>query len=405
VKILLVHNHYQDHGGEDEVFRREKDLLLDAGHEVIEYTRCNKEISSYGLIEKISLAGRCVWAGDTYEYFRKMLSFENPDVAHFHNTFPMISPSAYYACAAANVPVVQTLHNSRMVCPAATLHRNGQPCDDCAGRRFAWPAVVHSCYQGSRVRSTLAASMLLTHRWLDTWKRKVDKYVVFTEFYRDFFLRAGIAPEKIAVKPHFVECDPGVQQQPGSYALFVGRLVPEKGVHTLLKAWRSLPDVALKVRGDGPLAEEVQKATTAKNSSVTVVPRPTREGLFDLIRGARFLVWPSEGYNETFGLVAVEAFACGVPVIASNIGAMKEIVKDGETGLHCRPSDAEDLAQKVRWAWSHPEVMESMGRQARAEFVAKYTRERNYVALKAIYEQVLEERIPRKAVLAPAGAD
>jgi glycosyltransferase involved in cell wall biosynthesis len=405
MKILLVHNFYQQDGGEDEVFRREKELLSAAGHEVVEYTRHNDEISRYGALQKITLAGRTIWAGDTHKEFRDLLRKESPDVAHFHNTFPLVSPSAYYACASAGVPVVQTLHNSRLICPGGALYRDAKPCDDCVGKALPFAGVRHACYQDSYARSAVTASMLVAHRALGTWETKVDQYVVFTEFYRQLFIRGGIAGDRITLKPHFVECDPGVRQQPGNYALFVGRLAPEKGIKTLLSAWQSLPDVPLKIRGEGPLADSVQEAAAAQGSSVTFVPRPSRKDLFKLMQGARFLVWPSEGYNETFGLVAVEAFACGVPVIASNVGAMKEIVTDRVTGLHFRPADPADLEQKVRWAWTHPTEMEEMGRAARREFEVKYTKERNYTALMNIYERVREGRLSTHAALAHVATD
>jgi glycosyltransferase involved in cell wall biosynthesis len=391
VKILTVHNHYQYGGGEDEVFRRERELLSEAGHDIIEYTRHNDEIAQYDLLQTLSLAGRSIWALDSHREVSKLLERESPDIAHFHNTFPLISPSVYYACAAAGVPVVQTLHNSRMICPAGTLYRDGRPCNDCSQRQFAWPAIQHACYQESRVRSALVASMLTIHRWLETWKLKVDKYVVFTDFYRRFFIESGIAPEKIALKPHFVECDPGVRQGAGDYALFLGRLSPEKGIQTLLSAWKTLQGIPLKIRGEGPMADAVENAADNSAGSITLVPRPPRKDIFDLIKGARFLVWPSEGYNETFGLVAIEAFACGVPVISSNVGAMGEIVRDGATGLHFRATDSVDLAEKVTWAWQHKDEMEAMGKTARAEFEARYTRERNYKSLMNIYEGVLSK--------------
>ena len=402
MKILLVHNYYKLRGGEDEVFEREKQLLVSAGHEVMEYTRHNDEINRYGLLEVATLPLRTIWAWDSCRDFRELLQREKPDVAHFHNTFPLISPSAYYSCSAAGVPVVQTLHNPRLICPAGTLYRNGQPCGDCVGRAFPWPAVQHACYQDSHVRSVLPASMLVTHRWFGTWKSKVDKYVVGTEFFRQKFIDAGIVPEKIFVKPHFVENDPGIREKPGQYALFAGRLASEKGVPTLLAAWQTLQDIPLKIRGEGPLSETVQKAANLSNSPIAVLPRVSQKDLFDLIKGARFLVWPSEGYYETFGLIAIEAFACGVPVIASSTGAMGEIVQDGTTGLHFRAGDSLDLAEKVKWAWSHPADLELMGKRARGEFEAKYTRERNYMVLRDIYERVLRERIHTQRLFAHA---
>jgi glycosyltransferase involved in cell wall biosynthesis len=402
MKILTVHNYYKFGGGEDEVFRREKQLLISKGHEVVEYTRHNDEITRCGLLKAASLAGRTVWAFDSHRDISKLLEKERPHVAHFHNTFPLISPSAYYACAAAGVPVVQTLHNSRLVCPAGTLYRDGRPCDDCAGRTFAWPAIQYGCYQESRVRSAVAASMAAAHRGLGTWELKVDRYVVFSDFYRKLFIGAGVAPEKIALKPHFVDCDPGVRKSRGEYALFIGRLVPEKGIRTLLTAWHGLQDIPLKIRGEGPLGETVNASVEATDSRITLVPRPEREELFELIKGARFLVWPSEGYNETFGLVAIEAFACGVPVLASRIGVAREIVRDGYTGLHFRPGDPSDLAEKAAWAWRHPNELQRMGEMARAEFEAKYTKERNYTVLMDIYERVVRELESSQSILAPA---
>jgi glycosyltransferase involved in cell wall biosynthesis len=392
MKILLIHNYYQLSGGEDEVFQREKRLLVRAGFQVVEYVRDNKEIRDYNPLQTISLAARTTWAWDSHRDLGELLKRERPDIAHFHNTFPLVSPSAYYACASAGVPVIQTLHNPRLMCPAATLYRDGKPCEDCVGLAFPWPAVQHACYQGSSVKSAVVASMLWTHRVAGTWKAKVARYIVSTKFYQSKFAAAGLPREKIALKPHFVEEDPGVRDRPGDYALFIGRLAPEKGVLTLLKAWDRLKHVPLHVRGDGPLADDVQRAANTEGSPITIVPRLSSEGLFQLIKGARFLVWPSEGLYETFGLVAIEAFACGVPVISSRSGAMQEVVNEGRSGLHFQPGDPDDLADKVNWAWTHPAELERMGREARLEFETKYTCAKNVEMLSEIYQQALDER-------------
>jgi glycosyltransferase involved in cell wall biosynthesis len=390
-KVLLVHNRYQSTGGEDEVFRREKELLLRQGHQVIEYTRDNEEISKYGARQKASLVVRTTWAWDSYRELLRLLRQERPDVAHIHNTFPLISPAAYYACSAANVPVVQTLHNPRLLCPAATLFRNGSICEECVGRHFALPAVRHGCYQGSHSRSAVVASMISSHNWLGTWKRKVSTYIASTEFYRSKFAATGIPYEKIVVKPHFVDVDPGCTKSVGDYAVFVGRLAPEKGVPTLLAAWRKLGGVPLCIRGEGPLGEVVSLFVKESGGNATLVPRVDRLGLFDLIKAARFLVWPSEGYYETFGLVAIEAFACGVPVIASRCGVMEEIVNEGRTGLHFTPGSAGDLIEKVKWAWAHPGEMRDIGRNARAEYEAKFTADCNYNMLLSVYQQAIQQ--------------
>jgi glycosyltransferase involved in cell wall biosynthesis len=232
--------------------------------------------------------------------------------------------------------------------------------------------------------------MLAGHRILGTWHAQVDAYIVFTEFYRQKFISAGLPREKMFVKPHFLPTDPGMKQTSGDYGLFLGRLAPEKGVPTLLKGWRSLRHVPLRIRGEGPLGSHVEQFVR-ENPSVSTLPYLSREECFDLIKGARFLVWPSEGYYETFGLVVIEAFACGTPVIASRTGAMSEIVEDRKTGLHFAAGDADDLAAKVHWAWTHPDQTDEMGRAARSEYKTKYTAESNYRALLGIYRKAIEE--------------
>ena len=315
----------------------ERELLVAAGHEAVSYVRESDEITRYGWWEKATLPVRAVWASDSYARIRALLEQGRFDVAHFHNTVPLISPAAYYACRKSGVPVIQTLHNPRLICPASTFLRDHQVCQDCLGRKFAWPAVVHGCYRGSRAQSSVAAAMLAIHWCLSTWERLVDCYIASTEFYRRKFVEAGLPAAKIVIKPHCVE-DHGVRQAVGNYALFVGHLRPEKGIDTLLKAWRELSHVPLMIRGEGPLSREVQQLARESGGTVQLLPRLGRDELAGLMQGARFLVWPSESYYETFGCVAVEAFSCGVPVLASRIGVMKEIVADGRTGLHFPPA-------------------------------------------------------------------
>jgi len=389
MKLLLAHNRYLHAGGEDVVFRREGELLRSAGHDVVEYVRHNSDISKDGILSNIRAATRTFWARNTAQEMRSLLRSVKPHLVHFHNTFPLISPAAYYVCKEEGVPVVQSLHNPRIMCPAATLYREGRTCEDCLGRTFAWPGVVHACYHNSRSQTAVVAGMLGLHRLLGTWQERVDAYIVFTEFFRQKFIAAGVPREKIFAKPHFLNTDPGMKQQRGGdYALFLGRLAPEKGVLTLLKAWRTLKHIPLQVAGHGQLQKEVHEFEQ-DHAWVKTLPYLPHKECFDLIKGARFLVWPSEGYCETFGLVAIEAFACGTPVIASSSGAMKELVEDGKTGLHFEPGNAEDLAAKVEWAWTHPHEMESMGRAGRAEYMSKYTAAGNYETLMEIYNRAI----------------
>jgi glycosyltransferase involved in cell wall biosynthesis len=230
--------------------------------------------------------------------------------------------------------------------------------------------------------------MLAIHRHLRTWSETVDTYIVFTDFYRQLFVQAGLPPTKIKIKPHFITPDPGSTSAAQEYALFVGRLAPEKGVPTLLKAWTQLNSIPLKIRGDGPLETEVRRLYPALN--VVLIPRLSEKDLTTLFHGARFLVWPSDGYYETFGLAAAEAFACGIPVIASRIGVMAEIVRDGVTGLLFNPGDPDDLAAKVLWAWENRKHMAELGAAARIEYERKYQADSNYETLLEIYSRACD---------------
>ncbi|HEY2547322.1 MAG TPA: glycosyltransferase family 4 protein [Candidatus Acidoferrum sp.] len=388
MKLLIVHNRYRYSGGEDQVVRRESELLRSAGHSVLEYTRRNDEILEDGILNKAKLGMQTLWAWDTQQELQTILRRERPQVVHFHNTFPLISPAAYYTCQAAGVPVVQSLHNPRLMCPTATFYREGKVCQDCLGKAVPWPGVVHSCYHNSALHTLTVAGMLSLHRLLGTWNQRVDAYVVFTELFRQKFIAAGLPPEKIFLKPHFLLSDPGVKQQQGEYALYAGRLAPEKGIRTLLEAWKLLGNhVPLRIAGDGPnreVLEAVKEQARLSNASFDGWLAP--DHLHSVMKRAAFLVFPSE-FHETFGLTIIEAFACGVAVIASRLGATMEIVENGKTGLHFTPGNAMDLASKVEWAWTHKTEMEAMGRAARAEYQAKYTAERNYQLLIELYRR------------------
>ncbi len=246
--MLLLHNRYQQPGGEDQVFAAEGNLLEAHGHQVLRYTRHNDQVTDQN---PLALAGATVWNQAVYRELRTLIRRERPQVAHFHNTLPMISPAAYYAARAEGVPVVQTLHNYRLLCPNALFYRDGQVCEDCLGKAVPWPGVVHACYRESRASSGAVATMLTAHRAIGTWKKAVDMYVALTEFARQKFVQGGLPAEKIVVKPNFIEPDPGSGEGRGHYALFVGRLSQEKGVDTLLAAWEQLGEkVPLKIVGD-----------------------------------------------------------------------------------------------------------------------------------------------------------
>lgn len=389
MKILVVYNSYQRPNGEDVVFSQERQILEGGGHEVVTFCRSNFEISSYSALKQIVLVKRAVWATDTKQEIASVLQQEKPDIVHVHNTFMMISPSIFSACREAGVPAVQTLHNYRLLCPASTFLKHGKICEECVEHSLL-RSVAHGCYRESRAATATVALTVGVHRQIGTWNKLVDGYIALTEFGRQKFIVGGLPAEKIAVKPNFVHPDPGARQGTGDGALFVGRLSEEKGVGTLLSAWRRLRgSIPLDIVGDGPLRPALE-AETQRDMLKSVQFRGwiPRDQTLATMKLARFLVFPSQWY-EGFGMTIIEAFACGVPVICSRLGAAEELVADGRTGLHFTPGDAEDLAQKVEWAWSHPEEMEAMGRAARAEFEVKYSADRNYQMLLDIYRRVI----------------
>lgn len=392
MKALLCHNYYQQPGGEDSAYLAERELLLAFGHQVLDYVRRNEEIHVDGFFSKARLGLQTIWAEQSVEDIRVLLQRECPDIIHFHNTFPLISPGAYYACRDAGVPVVQTVQNYRMLCPAASLYRDGGVCRECMDSGL-WRGVQHKCYRQSRSATAAVAVMLAFHRWRQTWTETVDRYIAPTEFVRSKLVEGGLPAEKISVKTNFVYPDPGTRTGRGEYAIHVSRLVPEKGVRTLLEAFKLLSNtIPLRIVGDGPLRSELEEKKNRENlSSICFEGWLPRQRGLERIADARFLVSPSEWF-EPFGINIIEAFACGVPVIASRLGGPSEIVEDGRTGLHFTPGDPDDLAAKVQWAWGHTREMEVMGKAARVEYEAKYAAERNYELLMKIYDETRNSR-------------
>jgi glycosyltransferase involved in cell wall biosynthesis len=396
MKVLIIHNSYQQLGGEDIVAGQEAVLLRQGGHEVIEYRRSNYELETLRLWDKLTLPKRVIWAGDTVQDLSALISHERPHIAHFHNTFILISPAAYRVCQEMSIPVVQTLHNYRLLCPRADFFRNGHICEECLGKTPPWPGVVYGCYRGSRAQTAIVATMLTVHRWLKTWNEQVDAYIALTEFARQKYIQGGLPAGKIVLKPNFVDPDPGMREGLGDYALFVGRLSPREKLLTLLKAWEKLRGIPLKLIGDRPQEGEIRQFTRGAGlENIEFLGWRPHDQVFGLMKKARFLVFPSEWY-ETFGLVLVEAFACGVPVVVARLGAMAEIVEDGRTGLFFTSGDADDLATKVEWAFTHPQEMAQMGRWARQEFEANYTAERNCERLLNVYRLAIERARERR---------
>lgn len=381
MKVLVVHNRYREPGGEDRVVELETALLERFGHEVVHYTADNRHIDD---ISRVVLTGVTFWNHAAYRAVRRLIARERPHLLHVHNTLPLVSPAVYYAASAEGVPVVQALHNYRLFCASAQCFRDGRPCTECLGRTVPWPSIQHACYRNSRPATSTVAAMLLVHRLAGTWHHKVHTYVAPTDFARELFLIAGLPADRVVVKPHFVDPDPGVGSGRGGYALFVGRLSEEKGVRTLLTAWSRLNGlVPLTIVGDGPMAPFVADAAS-RLPRVTSLGRRSHAEVQQLIGNAAFLIFPSITY-ETFGQVIVEAYAAGTPVIASAGGAASELVEHRRTGLLCCAGDPDDLADHVKWLAADAQLREATRTGARAAYEARFTAAAGYRSLLAIY--------------------
>lgn len=380
MRVLSIHNCYQIRGGEDESREAEERLLREMGHIVEVYEENNDKVAN---INAMQMAVNTVWSQQAYQTVKQQLAGQPHDIVHVQNFFPLISPSVYYAAKSENVPVVQTLRNYRLLCPNGLFFRQGNVCEDCLGKAVPLPGVLHGCYRESRVATGAVATMLTVHRTMQTWMKMVDVYIALTEFARQKFIQAGFPEEKIVVKPNFVNPDPGAGEGKGGYALYVGRLSVEKGLDTLLEAWEHLVGLPLKIVGDGPLADQVVEATK-KLDCVEWLGRKSIKEVHALMGEATVVIFPSKWY-ETFGRVAVEAFAKGTPVIAANIGAIAELIEHRRTGLHFCPGDAKDLATQVEFALAHPNELAQMRSEVRREFEAKYTAKQNYQQLMDIY--------------------
>jgi len=396
LRIVVAHNAYQHRGGEDSVVEAEVALLRSHGHAVETFFRSNDDVAG---MSTLSLARQTLWSGRTSHDVAELVRRFRPDVIHAHNTLPLISPSLYWAAARAGVPVVQTLHNFRLMCLNGLFLREGRVCEDCMGQ-LPWRGVARACYRGSRPASAVLAGMLALHRGLGTYRHKVARYIALNGFCRGKFIEGGLPADRVVVKPNFVdwaegegsrfkvqgsrENAEGVGDDPGGL-LFVGRLSVEKGVATLGAAMALLSGVGLRVAGDGPQAGSLDGV-----AGVTRLGSLPAAAVRAEMAQAVALVVPSIWY-ENFPRTIVEAFASGLPVIASRIGALAELMREGETGLLFEPGNARALADTMAWAQANPQRMAAMGRNARAQYEAEFSPQVNYRRLMEIYDEAIAE--------------
>jgi glycosyltransferase involved in cell wall biosynthesis len=389
LRVLVVHNRYQQRGGEDVVFESEAALLAEAGHAVRTLVLDNSSIRARESVgDRIRLAADTVWSRRSARIVTRAVRDFRPDVMHAHNTFPLWSPSIFRAAARQGVATVATLHNYRLVCPSANLYRDGGPCMDCVGRTIAWPSVVHRCYRGSRLQTAVVAGMLAANRLNRTFDIDIHAYIALTPFVRARLVAGGLPPELVHVKPNFVSPDPGASAEPRSGFLFAGRLTEEKGIRLLIEAAQQMKATGIEIRvaGTGPLEEEL-RAVARQAPELHPLGEIPRQQLFGELRRSIAAVVPARWY-EPFGLIVAEAYATGTAVVAASIGGLADLVS-AETGLLLRDGTVEDLVSALVWADGHRPEMAQLGSNARAVFEARYSATSNLEQLLGIYEQAI----------------
>ncbi len=384
---LLVFNQYQQLGGEEIVVQNEAQNLRDHGHEVHVLSISNHEIVTRWDVLNVAL--NAPYSQRSRVMLKGVLSKIKPDIMHVHNFFPLLTPSIFDASDSEGVPSILTLHNYRLLCAGANLSRDGKICEICV-RASPYSAVKYRCYRQSSLASLAVARMIARHRRAGTWQNRVTRFIALSEFSKSKFIQGEFPPEKISVKGNFMK-DPlpdspeHTTAVPGGHsALYLGRLSSEKGVRTLIEAWRSM-DIPLRVVGDGPQLLAL-KEQAPPPPLVEFLGHCDREKVEREIRRASFLVVPSECY-ETFSMATMEAYAHGKPVIASRIGALQEIVTDGVTGLHFESGNSDNLVAKAKQICENPKVYSELCRGARNKYLSDFSPKVNYENLEQIYRQ------------------
>lgn len=388
-RVLIVHNIYKIKGGEDSAVRQQQELLEKHGHPVFMYTRDNDETDTYGPLRKATFFLTSFFSLRTYREIRAIVRRFKPDVAHVHNVFPLITPAVYWALKREGVPVIQIVHNFRFMCANGLFFRDGHPCELCKTGR-TWNGVRYRCYRDSIPLSALYSGILALSRLMRTWW-KIDCFIALNPFTARKLVEGKITePERIRVLGNFA---PAAHRQPGSfeqrapYVVFIGRLSVEKGVDVLIDAAARVPELGVKIIGDGPLEEEL-RARAASLPNVEFLGRVEGEQKFALLREARAVIFPSLCY-ENFSLVLLEALSVGTPIIASRLGGLPTILNEGKDSLLFTPGDAGALAELLRQVLEQPELMLQLGRHGLEVTLPEYTEARHYQRLMDIQAEVM----------------
>jgi len=388
MRVLLVHGAYQQFGGEDSVVRAERELLERHGDEVLLYSRHNDETKSFNIFQKATFFPQTVYSHKTSGEISDVVHSFRPDVAFVHNIYPLLSPSVYHKLHALGVPTVQVLHNFRPFCPNGLYYTQGQICEACKGGNYL-NAVRKRCYKDSYALSGLYALTLGSNR-LAGMVDKVAGFICLTEFFKIKMQEAGVPDSKLFVRPNFVYAPPLTENRDdaGKYAIYMGRLSPEKGCWTLIHAFEQLPQVPLKILGTGPIEQKLKDYVSSKGiGNIEFLGFKSGEEKWQVLRNSLCLVVPSEWY-ENFPVTVLEAFTAAKPVVAARMGGLPYIVEDGQSGLLFDSGKVEHLAKQIQRLADDPAGAVRMGERARHLSETKYGPEQGYSNLMNIFSQV-----------------
>jgi glycosyltransferase involved in cell wall biosynthesis len=388
MRILSVHNQFRQYAGSDIVAASDEEMLGQHA-QITSYTRHSNEIASAHPWQKAQLGWDTIYSKRTVREITDLVGRFRPDVAYVHNVFPLISPSVYHALHQLRVPSVAVVHDFRLWCPNSRFYVNDSPCQSCQMGNYL-NAVRKRCVRGSVPYSALYAASLYVNRKMD-FTQKIGGYICLTEFAKDLLLQSGIPEGKIYLCPNHIDTSSFTPQYGGGkYVLYVGGLYRDKGVMTIAKAFAKLPHIPLKFIGAGDAEQELRDYIKQNRmSNVELLGFKGGQEKLEYLRNSMFTICATHCY-ETFGLVVLEAYASGKPVVASAMGALPYIVHPHETGLLFESQNANELAEKVRWLYERPDEIERMGRTARALVERKYDSSLRYASLNAIFEEVIK---------------
>jgi glycosyltransferase involved in cell wall biosynthesis len=392
MRVMLVHNRYRSAApsGENRVVDQESAALAALGHEVVRFERDSDEIEQWSAARKALLPARVVWNREAHRDLTAALRGHRPDIVHVHNTFPLLSPAVLYACRDAAVPVVATIHNYKLACASGDFFRDGAVCHDCADG-LPVRAVLHGCYRGSRAATVPVALSASMHR--QAWKSLVSAYVFISASQRDLLAGLGLAPDRVFVRHNLIPRRSVKQAAREPIMVYAGRLDEAKGVRLLMAGWdcyRSKSGdsgLRLVIAGAGPLESEVAGWASTR-PSVEMVGQVDSGRCAELMSRSRAVILPS-AWEETFGLVVVEAMAVGVPPIATGHGSFVELITPGVDGVLFRPGDPTALALAVADAEAHPEQYETYGEQARKTYEQRFDPDNSLERLIEIYRYAI----------------